>query len=269
MTEKEEYHIPIIEDGKTAVDYLSTASGLSRQKIKQSMQKGAVWLTHKKSTQRLRRAKKVLPLESELHFYFDLKILNMQPLPAELVSDEGDYSVWNKPYGMLSQGSKWGDHCTIYRWAEQHLQPERPAFIVHRLDRAATGLIIVAHKKQTAALFSKLFQQRDLEKHYRVWVEGNIKEAMHIDRPLAGKKAVSHINPLQFNMQTQQTLLDVHIETGRKHQIRQHLSSLGFPVVGDRLYGTQKSEQNLQLTAYSLAFDCPINGTHKKFQLRT
>ncbi len=54
------------------------------------------------------------------------------------------------PYGMLSQGSKWSDHCTIARFAQQHLTPERPVFIVHRLDRAATGLILIAHSKKTS-----------------------------------------------------------------------------------------------------------------------
>ena len=267
MTEKKEYHIPITEDDKTAVDWLSDVSGLSRQNIKQYMQKGAVWLTKGKSTQRIRRAKKTLPIGDELHFYYDKKVLDMQASAAKLISDEGDYSIWHKPYGMLSQGSKWGDHCTLYRWAEQHLKPERPAFIVHRLDRAATGLIMLAHKKKTATLLSQLFQQRQIEKHYRVSVHGEFPTEITIDEPLDGKKAVSHIKLIEYNAEKKQSVLDVHIETGRKHQIRRHLSQQGFPVVGDRLYGTDSSGGNLQLSAVSLRFICPITGNEKNFSL--
>lgn len=266
MTEKKEYHIPITEDGKTAVDWLSKTSSLSRQSIKQCMQKGAVWLSKGKSTQRLRRAKKPLVIGDEIHFYHDKKVLKMQPPPANLISDEGDYSIWHKPYGMLSQGSKWGDHCTVYRWAEQHLQPERPAFIVHRLDRAATGLIMVAHKKKTATLLSQLFQQRKIEKHYQVLVHGELQTAMTIDKPLDNKKAISHIKLIEYNAKAQQSLLDVHIETGRKHQIRRHLSQQGFSVVGDRMYGIDKdAKQNLQLSAVFLQFICPITKLEKCF----
>ena len=66
-------------------------------------------------------------------------------------------SIWYKPYGIYCQGSKWGDHHTIHRMAEQQLQ--RPCFIVHRLDRATTGLVIVAHKKKIAAALAALFAQ--------------------------------------------------------------------------------------------------------------
>ena len=68
-----------------------------------------------------------------------------------------------------------GDHCTIYRWAEQQLKPERPAFIVHRLDRAASGLIILAHSKKMAQTFSQLFKNHDIQKQYRATVEGELK----------------------------------------------------------------------------------------------
>ena len=267
MTEKKEYHIPITEDGKTAVDWLSEASGLSRQNIKRYMQKGAVWLSRGSSTQRLRRAKKPLLIGDEIHFYYNKKVLEMQPSPAKLISDEGDYSIWHKPYGMLSQGSKWGDHCTVYRWAEQHIQPERPAFIVHRLDRAATGLIMVAHKKKTATLLSQLFQQRQIEKHYRVSVHGKFQTKLTINEPLDEKKAVSHIKLIEYNAEKKQSILDVHIETGRKHQIRRHLSQIGFSVVGDRLYGKDNSGENLQLSAVFFQFICPTNHIQKTFTL--
>ena len=118
----------------SAVDLLAGATGFSRQRIKQIMQKGAVWVTlasgGENNAQRLRRAKKVLHPGDTLHLYYDEKILSEEPPTPELIADEGTYSVWYKPYGLRSQGSKWSDHCTIARWAETHLEPQRPAFVV-------------------------------------------------------------------------------------------------------------------------------------------
>lgn len=275
MSEAREYHIPVTENGAIAVDYLQQASGISKQKLKQIMQKGCVWLeqsANKQFIQRLRRAKKVLKAGDILHFYYDPAVLSSEPEAAELVSDRGDYSVWNKPSGMLSQGSKWGDHCTTYRWAEKHLVPERPAFIVHRLDRAASGLIILAHKKTTAAAFSKLFEHRQIEKHYQVLVEGDFTQALTngeavktIRDEIDGKSACSHVALLSFDAETKRSLLDVNIETGRKHQIRKHLVGIGYPVVGDRLYGEGEHTIDLQLTAASLKFVCPVSGEKVNF----
>jgi len=289
MSEPNEYHISASQDGQLAVDCLAEATGISKQKLKQAMQKGCVWLEKsgagKNYTQRLRRAKRPLTTGETLHLYYDLNVLTASPEPAILVSDEGAYSIWNKPSGMLSQGSKWGDHCTIYRWSEQHLQPERPAFIVHRLDRAANGLIVLAHKKQVAAQFSKLFEERQLEKHYRATVVGNFANVLgntdniddkknntkSIRENIDDKTACSHVTLLNYDEVNNESTVDVLIESGRKHQIRKHLSGIGFPIVGDRLYGDPKhlDEKDLQLRAHSLTFDCPISGITKHFELQS
>ena len=277
ITNKLELHIQISDSGKTALDWLSETSAISRQKIKQAMQKGCVWLERdQKQTfiQRLRRAKKVLNQGDTLHFYYDKSVLELQPDPAILVADMGEYSVWHKSSGMLSQGSKWGDHCTIYRWAEAHLHPERTAFVVHRLDRAANGLMILAHKKSVAEKFSKMFEKREIEKRYRVVVEGDFSSALFkgekvltVSAEIDNKSAISHIELIEYDADENYSTLDVQIETGRKHQIRKHLSSLGYPVVGDRLYGSGNSFDNLKLTAVSLKFSCPVMSEERIFTL--
>jgi tRNA pseudouridine32 synthase/23S rRNA pseudouridine746 synthase len=232
------------------------------------MQLGAVWLTRGQYTQRLRRASKPLLVGDEVHLYYDEKVLKQTPAPAQLIADEGQYSVWFKPFGMLSQGSKWGDHCSIARWVEQQLQPQRPAFIVHRLDRAASGLILIAHGKGSATQLAELFQQRAVEKRYRLLVAGKFPSKPSpylIEKALDERAAISRVSRLQYAPETKQSLLEVSIETGRKHQIRRHLSAMGFPVVGDRLYGSQEQIQDLQLSACYLEFVCPLTGKKKKF----
>ena len=264
-------HVVVEASDQNAVDLLQQASGLAKQRIKFAMTQGAVWLTRADHTQRLRRAKRKLREGDELHLYYDEDVLAEIPPEPELVADVGDYSVWNKPYGLRSQGSKWGDHCTVVRWAERHLRPERPAFTVHRLDRAANGLILVAHSKSMAAALSKIFQSRKVEKRYLAYVTGDMSDQpnpLRIEEPIDGRNAVSEVTFEEANADKTQSLVEVRIETGRKHQIRRHLADLGYPVIGDRLYGTGEEDGvDLQLTAYLLAFRCPVSGEKVEYRL--
>ncbi len=257
-----EQHIPVEQGQLNAVDLLASHTGLSKSQIKQAMQKGAVWLSHKQQTHRLRRAKSTLAPGDELHLYYDENILSSEPEPAIMIADEQSYSIWYKPYGVYCQGSKWGDHCTIHRIAEKQL--DRPCFIVHRLDRATTGLVIVAHQKKATAALAAMFQQRKVEKHYQAIVEGQFPAQLTMETPVDGKTAISHLANVGSNNHS--SLVNVTIETGRKHQIRQHLSHSGFPIIGDRLYG-KEHQQNLQLCCFELKFQCPITSQQKHYLL--
>jgi len=265
-----EFHVIVKNSDENAVTLLAAASGLSKQRIKLAMQRGAVWWTQRGSCRRLRRVKKVLRPGDELHLYYDERVLLSDPVEPLLITDEGEYSLWYKPYGLLSQGSKWGDHCTVSRWAEQHLTPQRTSFIIHRLDRAATGLILIGHSKKAAAKLSELFQTRAIEKHYRVIVHGEFPDkptSYTIDNQIDGRSAISNVSRIDYDAEKDRSLLAVHIETGRKHQIRRHLSQAGYPVVGDRFYGRDGDSENLQLTACFLAFDCPLSGVARRYAL--
>jgi tRNA pseudouridine32 synthase/23S rRNA pseudouridine746 synthase len=268
-----ELHLPYHpKDGevRNAVDLLAAESGLSRQKIKQAMKKGAVWLTHGKIARHLRRAKKPLNAGDMLHLYYNESVLAEVPPEPVLIADEGSYSIWYKPYGLRSQGTKWADHCAINRWLEQNFTPERPAFIVHRLDRAATGLIIIAHTKAMAEAFSKMFRERTISKRYRAVVHGEFSASETpalFDSSLDDKPSVSHARRLAYDSESDRSLLEVDIETGRKHQIRRHLADAGFPVVGDRLYGREGDTEDLQLSAVELVFPCPLDGADTQYRL--
>ena len=267
---KFEHHLDITQPDISVVEHLSGICDLSRNKLKQALQKGAVWLTQSSHTRRIRRASKQLEPGDTLHLYYDEKVLSEIPPKPHLIADEEAYSIWYKPYGLRSQGSKWGDHCTINRWVEQNFNPQRPAFIVHRLDRAATGLIIIAHTRQAAAAFSKAFSERLITKHYQVLVEGCFPEQqtpVKLDSSVNDKRALSYAQRLIYDEGLDRSLLRVKIETGRKHQIRIHLSEYGYPVVGDRLYGKGPDQCDLQLTAYELEFDCPLGGGMKHYLL--
>ena len=279
-----ECHIDIIDlEPISIVDLLVNQCNeqgvkLSKAQIKQAIAKGALWLSRGKHTQRLRRLKKKLLANDILHFYFNPKVLSTEVAPAKLIADLKDYSVWFKPYGMLSQGSKWSDHCTITRYAQQYFPDERAVFIVHRLDRAATGLILVAHSKKAAKLFSALFEKHQLEKQYQIIVHGDFssqKTPKVIELPIDEKPARSTFTFAQYHQTLNQSLVNVLIDTGRKHQIRKHAASIGFPVVGDRLHGdksltgssVESDAVDLQLCAVSLSFTCPFTEQVKVFKV--
>lgn len=277
---KIECHVTVTSSEDNAASLLSNESQLSKQLIKQAMTKGAVWHTCGQSTARLRRGKKALKVGDELHLYYNQEVLEHRVDDAELIADLGHYSLWYKPYGMLCQGSKWGDHTTINRYVETHLTPQRPAFIIHRLDRAASGLVLIGHSKSITAALAKLFEVRALDKYYQVIVEGNFaaiaadNESTRIVKPVTiatdvdGKSACSHAKLICYDVEKNRSLVQVKIESGRKHQIRIHMASIGYPVIGDRLHGTaQESEINLQLTSCYLKFPCPITGEIKEFEL--
>lgn len=273
-----EGHKTIDEPNQTAIMALSNlAPQISIQKLKRVMLYGAVWLTRGNTNTRLRRAKRTLEIGDEIHLYYNDSILFSDVPPACLVADEGEYSVWNKPCGMLSQGTKWGDHTAISRWVElfglaDNNLSQKPAFLVHRLDRATNGLILIAHSKKMAAQLSALFEHREIIKKYRATAEGIIPSEMvgkSIDTPIDGKDALSLIESIEYDRQNSRSTLVIRIKTGRKHQVRVHLSQLGFPIVGDRLYGNKKkADENmpdLMLQSCYLEFCCPLSLLERKY----
>ena len=268
---KLERHVEIADADVKAADILCRSTSLPKATIKRAMTKGAVWLSRGRDTRRIRRADRALKPGDTLHLYYDQDILAQTPADATLIADEDEYSIWYKPFGMLSQGSKWGDHCTINRWVENHLKPQRPAFLVHRLDRAATGLIIIAHGRKTAAYFARQFRLGGIEKRYRAIVHGHFPDAMTIETPIENKPALSHVRLLDFNLSCDESLLEVTIDTGRKHQIRRHLSEAGHPIIGDRIYGAteQHDDRNLCLTSCHVSFLAPPDGIRRSYSLPT
>jgi tRNA pseudouridine32 synthase/23S rRNA pseudouridine746 synthase len=275
-----EKHLIIETHDQTAIQILSdNCPQVSKQKLKQAMQYGAVWLTRATKTTRLRRAKKVLVVGEELHLYYDEEILFSDITPAQLVADENEYSVWNKPVGMFSQGTKWADHSSIARWVElfgfkNNKLKERPVFLVHRLDRATSGLIMVAHSKNATKHLTQLFEHRKIIKQYLAVVKGDFPKALvlkELNEDIDEKKALSIVKSSVYDEVTNQSSLMVEIKTGRKHQIRKHLLGLGFPVIGDRLYGNQEKEEgfesDLMLKSCLLKFKDPFDEELKVFCL--
>jgi len=308
------YSLEVDDSSATAVALLAAHTGLSKAQIKQAMEKGAVWiqrcartqhtvkikdaesLTTTKQTKtisnrvvRLRRAKGALSVGDRLSFYYNPEVLANRCEVPRLIADLKTYSIWDKPSGVLCQGSKWGDHTTLARLVVKNHFPDRECIVVHRLDRMASGLIILAHNKKTAAVFTQMFAQRELTKTYSVIVKGELLESLpyKIDQAIEGRSAVTVIHQSRLakqllnkpkNVGAVESLdncieLLVTIESGRKHQIRRHLAGIHLPIVGDRLYGAAVCENqktallDLQLRSVKLSFKDPMGNDFQEWQV--
>jgi tRNA pseudouridine32 synthase/23S rRNA pseudouridine746 synthase len=271
--DKFEFHRALApNDPKAMCAFLALHTGLSRQTIKSALQKGAVWLkpVHGRR-RRIRRATYALHSGDRVSLFYDSKVLTFIPPVARCLSDLGHYSLWCKPSGLLSQGSEWGDHGSLLRQVETFFTPRRQAFLVHRLDREASGVMMVAHTPDAAARISALFQQREVTKHYLVEVLGKPGEPEAkgtISDALDGKSALTSFIVRGVNPDRQTSLVVVRIDSGRKHQIRRHFEMIGCPVMGDPRYGKgNKDPGGLRLSAYALSLACPFTGRHISVRL--
>jgi tRNA pseudouridine32 synthase/23S rRNA pseudouridine746 synthase len=101
---------------ESACDFLSDKTGLSKVRVKDAMNKGAVWIKKKSGgMKRLRRASASLMQGDRIEMYYDRGLLSLKPPEARCLSDQKHYSVWHKPAGLLAQGTPYGDHCSLMR----------------------------------------------------------------------------------------------------------------------------------------------------------
>lgn len=258
------------EDAGTACELLAARAGLAKSRVKDAMCKGAVWLTGKRGgRKRLRKATAQLSPGDILDLYYDTRLLSVHPPVAQCLHDAVHYSVWLKPAGLLAQGTDYGDHCSLVRQVEVHFRLKRPVLPVHRLDREAVGLMILAHTKAAAAKLSKLMQEKGIEKQYRVTVVGRLRQEQgEIDLPLDNKPAVTRYALIAYDSTAHTSVVEVTLKTGRLHQIRRHFAMLGHPVLGDPRYGVgNKNSTGMELVAHLLAFRCPFTRKEVRISL--
>jgi tRNA pseudouridine32 synthase/23S rRNA pseudouridine746 synthase len=253
------YKETVKEAHRNLAAFLAAETGLPKGRIKDAMNKGAVQLKRGKQTKRARRAETAIQPGDQVIFHYDAHLLSLKPPMPSCLEDRMGYSVWFKPAGVMSQGTDFGDHMSMLRIVEKLLDNKREVFLVHRLDRETRGLIIIAHNKKMAAQLSELFQNGEIKKGYRAIVLGDAPEKETISTPLDDRTAITHLQNLGFDPERNTSEIDVDLETGRTHQIRRHLESIGHPIMGDPRYGqNNKNREGLQLIAYRLSYQCPM-----------
>ena len=204
-----------------------------------------------------------------------MPIRPIQPELDILYQDDHLLAV-NKPSGLLTVPGKGPDKqdCLISR--VQGWFPN--ARVIHRLDMATSGLVLIARGADSLREFSRLFQERRIHKNYEAIVDGRIREdsgAVELPlicdwprRPLQkicfshGKQALTHFQVLSYNNTTDETRVRLLPVTGRSHQLRVHMLALGHAIVGDELYAPEPARERserLLLHACELRFTHPYS----------
>lgn len=209
-----------------------------------------------------------------------------EDLPLEILYQDEHLAVVVKPCGMVVHPAAGNPDGTLVNALLFHLDSlsgiggEMRPGIVHRLDKDTSGLMLVAKNDAAHAFLSAELADRKMEKHYRAMVFGKMKtDDGIIEAPIArsktdrkkmaidkdGRYALTEWKLLK--QLPDRALLDVHIVTGRTHQIRVHMQSIGHPVLGDSIYGHKHlpKAERLLLHAYSLAFTHPVTGERMHF----
>jgi 23S rRNA pseudouridine1911/1915/1917 synthase len=205
----------------------------------------------------------------------------------KIIFEDPSIIVIDKDSGLLSIATDKEKERTAFRILSDQMKltdPKARIFVVHRLDRDASGILMFAKSKEIQQILQNAWKEDVIERSYVVVVEGKVLQnkgtitswlkennarvmyssPTHDD----GQKAVTHYQVLKSN--DEYSLLQVRLETGRKNQIRVHMKDLGHSIIGDKKYGaTQNPVNRLGLHARVLVFRHPMTGKELRFETPT
>ena len=284
----EKYIIKSNKQKKRLDTYISSQNEkITRTSAQRLIEQGNILVNGKKQKVAYKIAENdVITVEHEEPKQIELKA---QKIPIEIIYEDEDIIVVNKPKGMVVHPANGNPDGTLVNAIMDICKDSlsgiggeiRPG-IVHRLDKDTSGLLIVAKNDMAHVKMSEQIKNHEVKKTYIALVRGVIKEnEATIDMPIGrsrtdrkkmavakdGKNAVTHIKVLK--RYDKYTLLEINIETGRTHQIRVHLSHIGYPIIGDYTYSNGKNEFGVEgqcLHAKSLEFKHPITKKEMKLE---
>ena len=204
----------------------------------------------------------------------------------KLVFEDENVIVVDKPAGLLTMATDTERTKTVYaalRAYTNNKKPPQRIFIVHRLDREASGLLVFAKTTEAKKHLQNQFKDHSAGRRYVAVVEGRVMPDTFTIRSYlaenaafrvystrksgAGKLAITHVRVMKRIPNT--SLLEIQLETGRKHQIRVHLAERGHPIVGDKTYGSRSNPiRRMALHAAHLEFRDPNTGKLMRFDSR-
>lgn len=281
-----EINFTIEESAKGRLDKViaENVADLTRSQVQSLIKKGQILVNDAPTTNRYQ----VKPNDQVIIKLPDPVAIDVQPekMDLDIVYEDDDVIVVNKPQGMVVHPAPGHDHGTLVNGLLAHtplatINGELRPGIVHRIDKDTSGLLMVAKNDQALVSLSKQLKDKTNQRKYWAIVHGNIKEDTGtINAPIGrskkdrkkmaineeGSPAVTHFKVLErFG---EYTLIECQLETGRTHQIRVHLKYIGHPVAGDPLYGPRKTlKGNGQfLHAKLLGFKHPRTGEEMVFE---
>ena len=267
------------EESKRIDAYISENTEYSRTAAQRLIEENKIIVNAKKekASYKVQNGDKI-EIEEEPAKEIELKA---QDIPLEILYEDNDIIVVNKPKGMVvhpangnPDGTLVNAIMSICKDSLSGIGGEIRPGIVHRLDKNTSGAIIIAKNDKAHINLSEQLKNHEIKKTYIALVRGIVKEnnatinmpigrskkdrkKMDVDKN--GKEAITHFKVLKRYQDC--TLLEINIETGRTHQIRVHLSHIGYPIIGDEVYSNGKNKWNIEgqcLHAKSLDFKHPI-----------
>ena len=238
-------------------------AGLSRRKARAVIDLGGVFVDRArvKVAGRQVRAGQVI----EVHVGGAIERSEPPPAPAIVFADD-HVIVADKPAGLVTAPTPESDRGDLL---DQLARRYGEIYLVHRLDLPTSGLLVFARTRDANKRLGDAFARHDVDREYRAVAVGEVTPQT-IDRPIQGKRAVTHVGVLEPLAGA--TLVSARLETGRSHQIRIHLAGLGHPVAGDHQHGGELARSfvprgpRLALHAAVLGFTHPASGERVRFE---
>jgi Pseudouridylate synthases, 23S RNA-specific len=260
----------IVKEDIELVDYLVKYTDFSKSKIKSYLKFKKIIINNSKKIK--------LPYILEINDEIVIDLMVDKGVDFEILYEDKEILVINKDAGLLTVATEKEKDETLYHQVRDYALNNRfKVFIVHRLDKETSGIVLFAKTEKLKKQFQDNWNDLVITRGYAAIVEGIVADAGRIDNLLVeekntmvhssrtGKRAITNYEPVKSY--GEYTLLDVEIETGRKNQIRVHFSELGHPIIGDKKYGSNQNPiKRLGLHAYILEVKHPANGKILSFK---
>lgn len=270
-----EYTVREEEQGRKAIDIMARSMNLSSRMIRKCKQEKLLTVNgENRSVNAIMLCGDVIGV----HMEPETNIFNPEPIPVEVIYEDEDILVVNKPSGLVvhpTKGHPTGTLGNALAWYAIKMRENYKIRFVNRLDRDTTGLVIIAKNGFAQQYVSEKMQEGAVQKIYLALVHGCPADGEGtVDAPIermepeditrqvhvGGKPCITHYRVLA--KLTDAALLELNLETGRTHQIRVHMQHIGNPLFGDPLYGRSEDDgmQRQALHAWKLNFETPRHG---------
>ena len=258
----------IVNKNSELLDYLYEHLDMPKKRVKQYLVHGSVYVDEDRVTQYN------YPLVAGMKIMIDTNSKNVKKMPFEILFEDDHLIVVNKPSGLLTIATEKEKERTLYHIVRDYVVSKNPRgriFIVHRLDKDTSGIVLFAKDERTKNQLQENWNEYVSLREYTAVVSGHPKEEsgqivqylketktnlVYVSRQEDGKKAITNYSVVKSSKHY--SMLKVTIETGRKNQIRVAFASKKISIVGDKKYGNKDGANRLFLHANRLKLYYPV-----------